>query len=121
MTTTLVAPYASTATFTRAATAPAAHAPTAAATLAVSGMGRGCRRGVEKLLCELPDAPTTDDEDAIWFTRWQHEADGTYCCRETLRAPAEALDTFAERLDAYAKTHGFVARVTPRPYDGAHV
>lgn len=121
MTTTLVAPYASTATFTRATTAPAAHAPTAAATFAVSGMERGCRRGVEKLLCELPEAPATHDEDAIWFTRWQREADGTYSCRETLRAPAEALATFAERVDAYAKAHDFVARVTPRSYDGAHV
>ncbi len=94
---------------------------TATATLTVAGMEGRRRRGVEKLLCELPEAPTTSEDDAIWFTRWRRAPDGTYECRETLRAPAEALVTFAEKLDAYAKSHGFVASVTPRSYDGAHV
>lgn len=142
MTTTLVAPYTSLTardtaqpqTHLHTAAQPAtAHATaqagsgihatphTAAATLTVAGMEGRWRRGVEKLLCELPEAPTTSEDDAIWFTRWRRAADGTYECRETLRAPAEALASFADHLDAYAKSHRFVASVTPRPYDGAHV
>lgn len=118
MTTTLVAPY--TSLTAREATHTRQHI-TATATLTVAGMEVRWRRGVEKLLCELPEAPTTSEDDAIWFTRWRRAADGTYECRETLRAPAEALATFAEKLDAYAKSHRFVASVTPRSYDGAHV
>ena len=81
-------------------------------------MPKGLRMSVEKLMLLLPEAEVEGD---VWFTRWRRQADGTYSCRERIRAPHEAVVEFEHALVTFASEHEFVARLSRRPYAGDHV
>lgn len=86
-------------------------------TLRIEGMPARARMGVEKLMLLLPDG----DPGEVWFTRWRRGADRTYSCRETIRATEGEIGAFADAVEKLALAENFVARITPRSYDGPYV
>ena len=86
--------------------------------LEIEGMPKGVRMSVEKLMLLLPEAEVNGD---VWFTRWHRQTDGTYSCRERIRAPHEAVVEFEHAIVDFASEHGFVARLSRRPYAGEYV